>query len=96
LARELIPYPASLAILDKIEARHAITWEEVEEAFRNRPRLFRFLKADQYGEPRYHASGRTFAGRYLTVIYVPVAPNGAKVISARDMDASERRRFGKT
>ena len=95
MAQELIPFPASDAILDKIEAKHGVTWEEVEEVFANRPRLFRFLKADQYSEPRYYALGRTSAGRYLTVVFVPVTPNQAKVISARDMDASERRRYGK-
>lgn len=93
MPRELIPFPASPNIVDKLKATHDIEWEEVEEAFKEHPRLFRFLKADQYGESRYYALGRTYAGRYLTVVYVPVPPNRAKVITARDMDDKERRRY---
>ena len=93
MAKELTPFPASAAILDKIESRHKVEWQEVQDVFRNHPRLFRFLSVDQYGEPRYYAWGQTTAGRYLTVVYVPVPPSRAKVITVRDMDASERRRF---
>lgn len=95
MAKEFIPFPASAAVLRKIQTKHRLEWEEVREIFRNRPRIFRFLDADQYGETRYYAWGRTVAGRYGTVVYVPVHPNRAKVISARDMDATERRRFGR-
>ncbi|MFQ6039635.1 MAG: BrnT family toxin [Candidatus Poribacteria bacterium] len=93
MPRELIPFPASPDVVDKLKVKHHIEWEEIEEVFKGRPRLFRFLKANQYGEPRYYAWGRTYAGRYLTVIYVPASPNRAKVITARNMDDRERKRY---
>ncbi len=95
MSNELIPYPASPAVVDKIEAKHGITWEEVEEVFRNCPRLFLTQVADQYGESRYDAMGRTDAGRYVIAFFVMMPDNFAKVISAREMTAKERRRYGR-
>ena len=90
---QLIPFPASPEIIEKLKGKHDIEWEEIEEVFRNYPRLFLSTIADQYGESRYDALGRTDAGRYLIVFFVPVSPNWAKVIGARDMTSKERRRY---
>jgi len=91
--RQLVPFPASPDIVDKLKAKHDIEWEEIEDVFRNYPRFFLSTIVDQYGESRYDALGRTDAGRYLIVFFVPVPPNLAKVISARDMTNKERRRY---
>jgi hypothetical protein len=40
---------------------------------------------------RYAAYGQTEAGRYLVVIFIPLGQGWIRVISARDMDARERR-----
>ncbi len=93
LDTELVPFPASDAIVSKIETRHHVSWKEVEEVFLSTPRIFNTLAEDQYGEPRYTAMGRTFGGRYVAVIYVPQAGGLAKVISAREMTSSERKRY---
>ncbi|MBI1930184.1 BrnT family toxin [Candidatus Poribacteria bacterium] len=61
--------------------------------FQNRPRIFRLTITAPYGERRYKAHGQTDAGRHLTVFFVPVYPNRAKVISARDMTPAEQRRY---
>jgi uncharacterized DUF497 family protein len=90
--RQLIPYPASQEILYKLDRQHDVDWEEVEEVFRGKPRMFR-LEIDHYGERRYLALGQTDAGRYLSVIFVFDVPNKAKVITARDMTIRERRRY---
>ena len=89
---QLIPYPASPVILNKLRAKHDVDWREVEEVFLNQPRIFRSI-IDQYGERRYNALGRTDAGRYLIVFFVFVSPNKAKVISARDMTNREHRKY---
>lgn len=89
----MIPYPASDNIIDKIDSRHAVQWNEVEEVFLNDPWFVMETEADQYGEPRYVAFGRTEAGRYLMVVFVPMDRDEAKVITARDMTDSERRRY---
>jgi uncharacterized protein len=82
-------------ILDKVAIKHGLTQDEVEEVFGNKPE-FRFLEdGDIAGEDVYSAYGRTHAGRYLTVIFVMKSRSRALIISARDMDRKERRRYGK-
>ncbi len=93
MSRQLIPFPASEEIENELYTQHHVKWEEVEEIFRNYPRTFLLTIADQYGEPRYRALGRTDAGRYLIVFYVFVPPNFAKVISARNMTSGERKQY---
>ncbi len=52
-------------ILDKIEVKHRVSQDEVEEVFFNLPR-YRFVESGhQKGEDVYSASGQTEAGRYL-------------------------------
>lgn len=69
--------------------------EEVEEIFINRPH-FRFVeKGHVAGENMYVALGQTDAGRYLSVFFIHKPENLALIISARDMDPAERRRYGK-
>jgi len=86
-------YPASWAILNKIESKHRIRWSEVAEVFGGSPRIRRILARDQYGQDRYKALGTTRAGRYLMVLFVREHPEALKVITARPMDASEKREF---
>lgn len=68
-------------------ARHGVDVEEAEEACRSRPHVLRA----RYG--RYLVLGQTEAGRYLTVIVAPLSRGRATLITARDMDTSERRRY---
>ncbi len=86
-------YPASWAILNKIESKHGIRWAEVNEVFGGRPRIRRILARDQYGQNRYKALGTTGSGRYLTVVFVREHPEALKVITARPMDMAEKREF---
>jgi uncharacterized DUF497 family protein len=41
----------------------------------------------------YSASGQTDAGRYLIVFFIHKPNNTALILSARDMDKKERRRY---
>ncbi|MBI3540739.1 MAG: BrnT family toxin [Deltaproteobacteria bacterium] len=93
MTRQLHPYPASREVLEKLEVKHGIQWYEIEEVFRGRIKLYRTQKSDQYGEARYLGLGRSRAGRYLTVFFVGVPPDQAKIITARDMNEKERRWF---
>ena len=47
------------------------------------------------GEDVYVALGQTDSGRYLSVFFVYKRSHDGIVISARDMDAGERREYGK-
>ncbi len=82
-------------IVDKIERKHQITQDEVEEVFGNNPQ-YRFVERGKVeGEHVYSAYGRTDAGRYVTVIFIRKLGNRALVITARDMDRKERKQYGK-
>jgi len=80
-------------IADKIVAKHRVTQDETEEVFFNHPK-FRFVEAGHRpGEDVYVAAGQTDAGRYLVVFFIHKASNKALIVSARDMDRKERRRY---
>ena len=68
-------------------ARHNIVPEEVEETCFNKPLVFRGRWQ------RYYALGQTDSGRYLTVIFEIKFGDIVRVITARTMDDSERRRY---
>ena len=82
-----------LVVLEKLTVKHRVTQEEVEEVFFNRPR-YRFVESGHRpGEDVYSASGQTDAGRYLIVFFIHKPGNTALILSARDMDRKERRRY---
>jgi uncharacterized DUF497 family protein len=80
-------------IIAKLAVKHHVTEEEVEGIFFNRPR-YRFVESGHRpGEDVYAASGQTDAGRYLIVFFLQKSENRALILSARDMDKEERRRY---
>ena len=79
-------------IIDKLLAKHGVTQEEVEQVIWNRPRMRWQERGHVLGEDLYAAYGRTDEGRFLVVFFVLKPANGALIVSARDMDAGERRR----
>lgn len=82
-------------IVDKLEVKHRVLQDEVEEVFFNFAR-YRFVESGhQKGEDVYSAGGQTDSGRYLIVFFIYKSPNSALILSARDMDAKERRRYGR-
>ena len=83
-------------IVEKLAVKHDVTQDEVEDVFFNRPR-YRFVESGhRTGEDVYSAGGQTDAGRYLIVFFVHKADNTALILSARDMDRRERRRYERT
>ncbi|MBI2930487.1 MAG: BrnT family toxin [Planctomycetes bacterium] len=87
----LRPVPASRAILEKIEEKYGVSFEEMEALFQ-RPHLVLRGSVDPYGERRYASLGQDSAGRFLLVYVVP-EPCVARVITAREMTARERGSF---
>ena len=81
-------------IVDKLDWKHNIAPEEVEEVFLSRPQ-YRFIERGKIqGEDLYAALGQTEAGRYLIVYFIYKVSGAALVISARDMNVGERKRYG--
>jgi uncharacterized protein len=82
-------------ILDKLERKHAVKQEEVRQVFASSPR-FRFVeKGHRRAEDVYSAMGQTEAGRYLIIFFVLKNNSRALILSARDMTAPERKKYGK-
>lgn len=81
--------------IEKIYVKHHVTQDEVEETFLNVPH-FRFVESGyKKGEDVYSAYAQTDAGRYLIVFFILKNGNAALVVSARDMDKKERKRYEK-
>lgn len=82
-------------IVEKLERKHNVSMDEVEEVFENKPG-FRYVSKGRRNkdENLYAAYGQTEAGRYLTVFFIYKPGNLALVISARDMDSKERKTYG--
>ena len=82
-------------IADKLEFKHNVTIEEVEETLNNKPK-FRFVeKGQRKGEDVYMALGRTDSGRHLSILFIYKRTKEALILSARDMAGKERKQYGK-
>ncbi|MCP4373370.1 MAG: BrnT family toxin [Deltaproteobacteria bacterium] len=82
-------------VIDKILRKHHVTREEVEDVFAKTPKFTFLEKGRIKNEHLYSARGQTSAGRYLTVLFIYKKTKEALIITARDMDARERRNYGK-
>ena len=82
--------------VDKIWNKHHVTVDEAEETLQNRRRVRRVKRGHVRGEDVYLALGQTDAGRHLAVFFVYKKSHDAIVISARDMDAKERREYDRS
>ena len=82
-------------IVEKLEDKHQTLRNEVEEVFYNRPKYRKAQKGKYAGEDLYYAYGRTDNGRYLFIVFIYKKTRDALIISARDMDDSERRGYAK-
>jgi uncharacterized DUF497 family protein len=82
-------------IVEKLDVKHQVMPEEVEQAFVNDPRIRRMNRGHYRGEDVYRALGQTDGGRYLTVFFIHKLTNEALVLSARDMDDKERKSYAR-
>ncbi len=53
------------------------------------------LPSEVEGEHLYNALGRTQTGRYLSVFFIRKLDNRALIITARNMNRKERKKYGK-
>jgi len=82
-------------VIDKLLQKHQVTDEEVEEVFTNRPKFTFIEKGRVKKENLYSAKGQSNAGRYLSVLFIYKKTREALIITARDMDSNERRKYAK-
>jgi uncharacterized DUF497 family protein len=81
--------------IDKLEHKHGVSTNEVEDVFANEPRIQSIERGNVDGENLYRALGQTDGGRYLAVFFIYKGQNRALVISARDASERERRSYGR-
>jgi len=77
-------------ILDKIESKHSVSFQEVEEACLSEKRHVR-----RSGEGLYKLFGQTAAGRYVLVVLADLGRGSWKIVTTREMTDSERRLYNK-
>ena len=82
-------------IVEKIAWKHNVLPSEVEEVLSGRCRIFKKEKDKVEGEDLYNALGQTESGRYLSVFFIKKLGNKALIVTARDMNNKERKRYGK-
>jgi len=77
-------------VLDKIERKHGVSWDEVEELCRYNERSHVARRAR---DGLYALFGRTYAGRYLLVILAADGTGEYRVVTARDQTSDERHAY---
>jgi len=88
-------YPANREIKEKIAAKHGLEFSQIIEVFINqeyRPLIVR-SRQEIRSRWRYAALGRSFSGKYITVIFVMERNSVARVITARSMSSAEKKRY---
>lgn len=82
-------------IVEKLAWKHRVLPHEVEEVLSGRCRIYKKESGDIEGEDLFNALGKTKGGRYLSVFFIKKFDNNALIITARDMNRRERRRYEK-
>ena len=82
-------------VIDKLAWKHRVAPEEVDAILFSNPMYRKVQKGHILGEDLYAALGQTRAGRYLIVFFIYKSTCEALILSARDMNAQERRQYGR-
>ena len=77
----------------KLEEKHHVFTDEVEDVLFDKPFVRRIEKGRIQDEDLYAAYGQTTSGRYLVVFFVYKRNIAALPISAREMTKSEKRYY---
>lgn len=78
---------------DKIEHKHGIFADEVEEIIFTKPLVRKVEKGNVKGEDLYHAYGKTEDGRFISVFFIKKPKSSALPISARVMSSTDKRYY---
>jgi uncharacterized protein len=81
--------------VEKLTTKHRVLVEEAEDVLDSKPHIRKVAKGNIKGENVYAAYGQTAGGRYLVIFYIRKLTGVILPISARDMDDSERKYYGK-
>ena len=76
-------------VIDKLAQKHHVSPEEVREVCYSKHHV------RKGPDDIYYVYGQTYDGRYLLVVVAHKGQGRFKVITARDMDRSEKRFYGR-
>jgi len=80
-------------IAEKLDRKHGVQLQEVIEVFNHSP-VYRFVeKGHRTNGNVYAALGQTESGRYLIIFFIYKQDRTALILSARDMEHGERKRY---
>jgi uncharacterized DUF497 family protein len=82
-------------IVEKLAWKHGVLPHEVEEILSGRCKIYKRESGKIEGEDLYNALGKTKSGRLLSVFFIKKLGSRALIITARDMNQRERRRYEK-
>ncbi len=82
-------------VVEKLAWKHGIVPHEVEEVLSGNFRIFKKESGKVEGEDLYNVLGKTGEGRCLSIFFIKKLGNKALIITARDMNQRERRRYEK-
>lgn len=82
-------------IVEKLAWKHAVLPLEVEEVLSGKCRIFKKESGNVEGEDLYNALGTTRSGRYLSVFFIKKLKRKALIVTARDMNQREKKRYEK-
>ena len=83
------------SVIEKINAKHSVSCEEVYQVLQKRT-MFRFVeKGHRRGENVYAALGQTEAGKYLVIFFVKKPDHRILILTARNMTVTERKLYEK-
>jgi len=82
-------------IVEKLAWKHHVLPSEVEDVLSGPCKIFKKEKGKVEGEHLYNALGKTASGRHLSIFFIRKLENRALIVTARDMNRNERRRYGK-
>ena len=80
-------------VIDKLAWKHGVIAEGVDQVLFSQPFFRRLQKGHVPGEHLYVGYGQTESGRYLTVFFIYKRSGEALILTARDMENSERRAY---
>ena len=92
---EIKDITCSKEIRDKLASKHKVSLWEVHEVLWGNPDIHFHERGRIQGEDLYIAYGRTEAGRYLKVFFIYKKNKSALIVTAMDMSAKEKKRYGK-
>lgn len=82
-------------VVAKLADKHGVSVDEAEEALLSAPAIRKVAKGHVRGEDVYAALAQIENGRRLIVFFIDKKRGMALLISARDMDPSERKYYAK-